>query len=82
MVGLPEVKGEISRFTNFLKVRNQRKEAGVPVPSQSLHFGFTGNPGTEKTTVARIVSRLLYVFGLSKPTPLHRRVSELQPTPS
>ena len=66
LVGLTEVKNEISRLANFLKVRNQRKEAGLPVPSQSLHFVFTGNPGTGKTTVARIVSRLLYGFGLLK----------------
>jgi len=66
LVGVMEVKTEISRLANFLKVRKQRLEAGLPVPSQSLHFVFTGNPGTGKTTVARIVSRLLYGFGLLK----------------
>ena len=66
LVGVMEVKNEISRLANFLKVRKQRLEAGLPVPSQSLHFVFTGNPGTGKTTVARIVSRLLYGFGLLK----------------
>jgi AAA+ superfamily predicted ATPase len=66
LVGLSEVKAEISRLANFLKVQNHRKEAGLPVPTQSLHFVFTGNPGTGKTTVARIVSRLLYGFGMLK----------------
>jgi AAA+ superfamily predicted ATPase len=66
LVGVETVKAEVSRLTNFLKVRQQRIDQGLPVPSQSLHFVFTGNPGTGKTTVARIVAKILYGFQILK----------------
>ena len=66
LVGVTGVKAEVGKLSNFLKIRQQRIAAGMPATSQSLHFVFTGNPGTGKTTVARIVSKILYGFGILK----------------
>ena len=64
LIGLDGVKNEVQRLADFLKVQEMRKKKGMKVPAQTLHFVFTGNSGTGKTTVARIVGRVLFGFGL------------------
>ena len=64
LVGLSKVKEEVRRLVIYQKIQAKRKESGLKVPKRTLHMAFMGNPGTGKTTVARIVGRMYYQLGL------------------
>ena len=64
LVGLGNVKQDIRSLMNFIKVTKIREKRGMKVPTVSYHLVFTGNPGTGKTTVARLVAKLYYHMGV------------------
>ncbi len=64
LTGLKNVKGEIHRQAAVLRVEGLRKKAGLDTPTITRHLVFNGNPGTGKTTVARLVAGIYRALGL------------------
>lgn len=64
LVGLTFVKNKVNDLIAFQKIQQLRKAQGLASSKSTMHMAFTGNPGTGKTTVARIVGRMYKAIGL------------------
>lgn len=66
LIGLESVKSEIKTLANLVQVQQAREKEGLKNAAMSYHLVFTGNPGTGKTTIARIIAAIYRDLGILK----------------